>query len=232
MYFATKGVHRSVYLFPRARPADFTEPAWDGLTNFCGKPRETPFPWVKGLMTAWFEYYVKGDLKSYSVLYGQGGQPTLPNETSDSIAHNSPQDLAAYVVGDDGVRLAWRDVFTDTTVIKDQVVLMAREKEAFWQVAEVPLDQSSYRVDGLEESVTYRFSVAYRDHAGKTFQRAEPVELAGGQSTPTPTATRQPIHTPTADVTAQPTETNGPEETPTPTETRFTAAAYIPHAEK
>jgi len=49
-----------VYALPNARPSDFQEPPYDGSFNFCGRPRKTPYPWIRGLMTAWLEYYLRG----------------------------------------------------------------------------------------------------------------------------------------------------------------------------
>ncbi len=227
LYFDTASAHKSVYLFPDARPSDFQEPPYEGPFNFCGRPGDKPIPWIKGLMTAWLEYYVRGDTAQYNALYKAGGVPSLPDGTSDSIADNHPQRLQVSPFGADGAQLTWRTSITDTTALAGYHLFRSRAGEAFTALAQLSLDTDLHQDSGLEKDVTYRYTMSYRDTAGHAFQTAEPVELEGGAPTPTPTRTRRPTDTPRPTRTPTPTQTQTPTTTLTPTVVP-TVPAYLP----
>ncbi len=228
LYSGARSVHRTEYLFPDARPSDFQEPPYSGSFNFCGNPRDEPFPWIRGLMTAWLQYYLKGEASFYDSLYGGKGAPSLPPETTDSVADNYPQDLAVVPESADSAQVTWRQVFTDTTVLSGLDLMRARDGGGFSKIEDLPLDASEYLDSGLEQAVTYSYTVAYRDKSGNAFQTAEPVSLEAGAPTPTPTRTRRPTNTPRPTRTATSTATEIPPPTATPTEPTISPQVFLP----
>jgi hypothetical protein len=228
LYYHLGSAHKSVYLFPEAHPSDFQEPAWDDPENQCGSPRGEPFTWIRGLMTAWLEYYVRGDTSYFDVLYDAGGEPRLVAETGASLATNYPQDLTVTPIGGGEAILSWGDTLTDSTVIDGYDVLAQRGGSALQLEAQLPLSVTAWRIRGLLDGTDYRFSVAYRDKDGNVFQTAPPVELAGGAPTPTPSPTAVATDTPTPISTATPDATATPANTSTPTPAAIEPRVYLP----
>jgi hypothetical protein len=231
MYLSTGSPHKAEFLFPDARPADFQEPAWDSPSNSCGRPRLEPFPWIRGMLTAWLKYYVQGETEYYEVLYGAGGQPLLPYESSDSIADNAPLGLNASTTGHDGAEITWRSPYTDTTALRDLAIYVSQSGGQFVELDVVPLGTTRYVATGLHRGSEYRYTLAYRDQAGRVFQTADPVSVVGGGPTPTPSATPPPTAMPTPTSTLTPTPTDTPAPNPTATESPLGSRAYLPRIE-
>ncbi len=213
LYFNSGSAHKSAYYFNEAHPGDFQEPPYEDLGDFCGRPRATPFPWIRGLMTAWLEYYLKGNTAFFDVLYRPGGLPRPAAETSDSEAINAPQGLTAAPLGNDGVQLRWSEVISDTTVLHSYRLFRSEAGSSYHSLADVPLTQTEYQDLGVSAGVSYGYTVAYLDRAGNVFQTAEPVTVQGGAPTFTPTASASPTRTP------RPTATETPLRSPTATRT-------------
>ncbi len=232
LYNATGSPHKAEFLFPYARPSDFQDPPWDGENNLCGEPRSEPFPWIPGLMTAWLEYYIRGDTDYYHVLYGARGSPSLPREVSDSIADNAPQLLDATTQGSDSAILTWRSPYTDTAALAGFVLSISRGGGTFGAAAELPLGSTSFLATGLEPGIEYRFSLAYRDRVGREFQSAGPVAIVGGAATPTPSHTARPTSSPFPTPTSSPTSTDlplpSPSPSPTATDVIQRSTVYLP----
>jgi hypothetical protein len=180
-----KGAHaaqQEAFEFGTAHPSDFLSPSPSGGFDFCGAARATPFVWISGLMTAWLNYYLRGDMAAYSWLYTAGGGPTQPVDVTDSLADNAPQQLLALTSGAAGLdaQVSWRQVITDTTALESMEVYRAVANGPFSRVAAVPLASAVYVDPGLTAGTTYHYSAAYRDHAGHLFQTAEPKSLVAG----------------------------------------------------
>ncbi len=171
-------------------------------------------------MTAWLDYYLRGDMTAYDWLYGPNGAPLKPLDVTDSQGRSAPQRLAAVSAGDDGLtgRLSWAETITDTTAIEAVDVLRAVADGPFARVASVPLARSAHDDPGLIAGTSYRYTAAYRDRVGRVFQTAEPRVLVAGAATLTPSATARPSNTPgpSPTRTTAPTVTSTLTRTPTP----------------
>jgi hypothetical protein len=207
-------IHTSGYLFAEAHPADFTDPPYTGDV-FCGAPRAEPFTWIKGLMTAWLDYYLRGDLASYNWLYTGNGMPSKPADVTDSDARNAPQQLMAFTAGDDGLtaHLSWYPFANPMPPLEAVEIYRAEGEGPFSRIAALPYGTALYDDPARAAGTTYRYSAAYRDRGSHVFQTATPVAVVAGAPTPTASNTPRPTNT------AGPTRTPGPTYTSTPSRT-------------
>lgn len=225
VYFGSGVVHKAGMMFPDASPLDFQEPPYRDGGLLCGNPSGQPITAIRGLMTAWLQYYLRGDASYYANLYGPEGAPLKPGNVSDSRNENAPRRLTAVPTAGGGAELTWAQDFTDATVIQSYVVSRAEGAGAFRPVATVPLAQTTFVDPTLVGGTAYRYTVAFRDKAGNLFKASEPVSIFGGAPTVTPTATPtatrtpSPTRTATVPVTPSATRTASPTRTPSYTPT-------------
>jgi hypothetical protein len=237
IYGRSASPQRAAFLFDGASPADFQDPPYEVPLGFCPAPSDHPFPWIAGLMTSWFKFYLEGDSSFRGFVFTDTGDPKDAPQIRDSVADTAPVGLVAVPEGENGARLSWDVRITDTTALNDVIVLRAQGQGTMSAIGSVPLGVGTFGDTGLTAGVTYSYTVAYRDRAERRFQLAEPVELAGGAPTPTVTSTATPTRTPRPTITSRPTNTatpTSPDETATPTggPTAIpTWMAYLPAAD-
>lgn len=215
-YDAAGSIHRTLALLADAHPVDFLDPPSSDPFDLCGAPRAQPFVWIIGLTTAWLDYYVRGDMAAYSWLYDEDAGPLEPTDVTSAEAANAPRNLLAFTSGDDGLtaHVGWRLLVPDSAALAQVAVFRAEGDGPFERIAALPLATAGYDDPGRAPGVTYRYSAAYLDRAGRQFQTAQPRSLVAGAPTPTASLTPSPTHT------VGPTSTRGPTTIPSATHTR------------
>lgn len=235
LYSGSGETHKALYDFAGASAFDFQDPPFADAGFLCGNPSPSPPAWIKGLLTAWLQYYVQGDTSAYPWLYAAEGVAQAPAGVTESEAANALLDLSAEAMGQAGAQLRWRQGITDTRTLERIQVLRGEEGGALRELAELPLDAAGWADSGLAAGRRYHYQIRYRDRAEQRFQLSEAVELVGGAPTPTPippSPTPTPTRTPRPSNTPRPTLTPAPA-TPTPTATAEASptpepGAYLP----
>jgi hypothetical protein len=220
----------AAFVFDGAAPANFQDPPYEDALGICPSPSPKPFPWIKGLYTAWLSYYLAGEPANVPRIYTDAGDAVEAPDTQDVSARTAPRGLAALPADADGARLTWEARITDTTALQDTRVLRGEgEAGPLVEVASLPLGTAEYADGGLGAGVTYRYSLQYRDRFGRTFQTAEPVSVVGGAPTATGTRTPRPTNTEraTATATSEATSTSTAA-TPSPTTLSVEVRVFAP----